>query len=70
MSSVNDPAPLAGERVLVWLVAVFSAATAFLYLLAGWSNGEPRFVAGAIGPAIVCLLAVIAARSGPNPLSE
>ncbi|MGB9358726.1 MAG: HAMP domain-containing sensor histidine kinase [Acidimicrobiia bacterium] len=68
MSSVNDPTPLAGERVLVWLIAAFSAATAILYLLAGWSTGESRFVAGAIGPAVVCGIAVVAARFGEGRL--
>ena len=68
MSSVNDPPPLAGERVLVLLVAAFSAATALLYLLAGWSNGERHLMAGAIGSAIVCVLAVIAARFGRGRL--
>ena len=68
MPTVNDPAPLAGERVLVWLVAAFSAVTAILYLLAGWSTAESRFVAGAIGPAVVCALAIIAARFGQGHL--
>ena len=68
MPSVNDSAPLAGERLLVWLVASFSAATAVLYLFAGWITGDPRFVAGAIGPATVCLLAVVATRLGRGRL--
>jgi len=64
MPTVNDPAPLAGERMLVWLVAALSAATAVLYLLAAWITGEVRFVAGAVGPLIVCALAVVAAHFG------
>ena len=53
MSSVRDPIPLAGERTLVWFVAVLSAATAIMYVLAGWRSGDMRFVVGALGPPVV-----------------
>lgn len=68
MPSVNDSAPLAGERVLVWLISAFAGATAVLYVFAGWITGDPRFVTGAIGPASVCLFAIVAARLGRRQL--
>ena len=68
MSSVNGPVPLAGERSLVWLVAALSAATAVLYVLAGFRSGDMRFVAGAIGPAIVATVGVTSVRIGKGRL--
>jgi len=53
---------------MVWLIAAFSAATAVLYVFVGWKTGESRFVIGAVGPAIVCLLAVVATRLGRGRL--
>ena len=68
MSSATDPIPLAGERTLVWFVAALSAATSIMYVLAGWRSGDLKFVAGAIGPALVALLAVTSVRIGKGRL--
>jgi len=68
MSSATDPIPLAGERTLVWFVAALSAATSIMYVLAGWRSGDLRFVAGAIGPALVALLGVTSVRIGKGRL--
>ncbi len=68
MSSVRDPIPLAGERTLVWFVAAMSAATAVMYVLAGWRSRDVRFVAGALGPALVAAVGVASVRIGQGRL--
>lgn len=64
MPSVKGPIPPAAEQRLVWFVAALSAATAVLYVLAGLRAGDLRFVAGAIGPALVAVVAVASVRIG------
>lgn len=68
MLTATPPAPLAGERVLVWLVATLSGATAIMYILAGWRSGDWRFVVGALGPALVTVFGVLTARLGAGRL--
>ena len=68
MSSVSDPIPLAGERTLVWFVSALSAATAVMYVLAGWRSGDVRFVVGALGPALVAAVGVASVRIGQGRL--
>lgn len=64
MPSDRDFVPLAGERKLVWFVTALSAATAVMYVLAGLRSGDLRFVAGALGPAIVAAVGVASVRVG------
>ncbi len=68
MPKAVPSAPLAGERLLVWLMTVLSAAAAVMYVLAGWRSGDWSFVAGAIGPALVAVLAALSARLGRGRL--
>ncbi len=68
MSTVNSSAPLAGERLLVWIVAFLSFATAVLYVLAGFRSGDWRFVVGALGPVLIGVLGVVSARVGRGHL--
>ena len=53
---------------MVWFVAALSAATAAMYVLAGWRSGDLRFVAGALGPALVAAVGVAAVRIGQGRL--
>jgi len=64
MSSVSDPTPLSGERTLVWLVAALSATAAAMYVFAGWRSGDPRVVAGALGPLFVAAVSIASVRIG------
>ena len=68
MSSVGDPIPLTRQRTLVWFVAALSAATAIMYVLAGWRSGDLRFVAGSIGPALVAAVGVTSVRIGKGQI--
>jgi signal transduction histidine kinase len=68
MLSVNEPIPLARERALVSFVAALSAATAVMYLAAGWRVGDMKFVAGAIGPALVAAVGITSVRIGKGHL--
>ena len=70
MPSVKDPIPRAAEQRLVWFVAAISAATAVLYVLAGLRSGNLRFVAGAIGPALVAVVAIVSVRIGDGAFSR
>jgi signal transduction histidine kinase len=64
MSPVKGPIPLAGERRLVCFVAALSAASSIMYILAAWRSGDLGYAAGAIGPALVVVLALTSLQIG------
>lgn len=64
MPSAVSHMPIAIERSLIRLVGWLSAFAAIAYLFVGWYTGETPLVAGAIGPGLVSIIAVIFLRLG------